>query len=93
MDSPENPSANRALFGRPGLDFFAIGWSVFSAGYLTAITFLPIPEENLRFADMFSGFLLGTVISSLIQYRYGSSVSSRVKDETIATQLPGGRNE
>ena len=69
------------------IDWFAVGWSTFAASYLTAITFLEIPKENIRFADMFSGFLLGTDICAMIQFRYGSSVSSRKKDETIAAQL------
>lgn len=81
MAENETPTPQRPI------DWFATGWSVFAGGYLTAITFLAIPKENIRFADMFSGFLLGTVISALIQFRYGSSVSSRKKDETIATQL------
>jgi hypothetical protein len=41
--------------------------------YNTAITFVPIPEKNLRFADTAQGFLLGTVIGMCMGYLTGGS--------------------
>jgi hypothetical protein len=65
--------------------YFAIFWSLFAAAYMVAITFLSVPEANVRFADMFSGFLLGTIIAAIMQYFFGSTVRNRGKDNTIAT--------
>lgn len=63
--------------------YFSWFWSGFSALYMLFVTFFPIPEKNLRFADMFSGFLLGTIIAGIITYFYGSTFASRGKDRTI----------
>jgi hypothetical protein len=59
---------------------FAIGWSLFGGVYMTAITFLEIPKENIRFADSFSGFLTGTIIATIIYFIFGTSRSSGAKD-------------
>ena len=64
--------------------WYAVFWSIFAAGYLLMITFFPVPEKNLRFADTTLGFLLGTIISQLLQFFYGSTVRNRGKDTTIA---------
>lgn len=41
--------------------------------YNFLVTFLPIPKENLRFADTAQGFFLGTLISAIVSYYTGSS--------------------
>lgn len=73
------------LFSKRFSYYFAIGWSVVTASYIGAITFGSIPETNVRFADTVLGFLLGTLIATIIQFFYGSSSSSRMKDEKIAS--------
>lgn len=65
--------------------WFAWAWSFIAAAYIFAITFIPIPEASVRFADTVLGFLLGTIIASILNYFYGSSKSSNNKDATIAT--------
>lgn len=60
---------------------FASCWSLFSIAYIFAITFMDIPKENVRFADTTLGFLLGTIIATIVQYFYGSSMGSKLKDE------------
>lgn len=45
--------------------------------YIFLITFVPIPEDNVRFADTALGFMLATVIASIIGYYYGNSFSGR----------------
>ncbi len=67
---------------------FAWFWSIFTASYLTLITFLTIPEANVRFADSALGFLLGTAVASAINYFFGSSMGSDKK-----TEMLGERNE
>lgn len=62
------------LFSKRFIYYFAIFWSVFAVLYLTGITFLEIPKENVRFADTTVGFLLGTIVATLIGFFYGNSI-------------------
>jgi ABC-type nitrate/sulfonate/bicarbonate transport system permease component len=62
----------------------AIFWSVVSAGFIFMITFGHIPEANVRFADTILGFMLGTVVSTIIGYYMGSNHGQQVKDELNA---------
>lgn len=54
----------------------AIMWSIFTFAYLTAITFTALPDANIRFADTALGFLLGTVVSSIIGFYYDSGIDT-----------------
>ena len=62
---------------------FTTFWSIASATYIAFITFVPIPEDNIRFADTILGFILGTAIASMFSYFYGSTSSSKNKDNII----------
>ena len=62
---------------------FAAAWSIFACGYIGAITFYPIPTGSERFADTILGFLLGTVIGSILNFFFGSSMGSKQKTEII----------
>lgn len=70
------------LFSKRFLYYFASGWSLFAMCYLAAITFLNIPEANIRVVDTVTGFLLGTLISAIIQFFFGSSHGSSEKNKT-----------
>ena len=61
---------------------FAIFWSTFAAVYIFKITFTDIPPESQRFADTILGFILGTVIASILQFFFGSSISSPAMSAT-----------
>lgn len=61
-------------FSKRFVYYFAIFWSTFSVIYLTGITFVEIPKENIRFADTIVGFLLGTIVATLIGFFYGNSI-------------------
>lgn len=71
------------LFSKRFVYYLAIFWSFCGALYIGFITFGNIPEDNVRFADTILGFLLGTIISQILQFFYGSSRSSQNKDETL----------
>jgi tetrahydromethanopterin S-methyltransferase subunit B len=58
-------------------------WSVFAAGYVGAITFGTIPADNIRFADTVLGFILGTIIATILNFFFGSSKSSKSKDDAL----------
>ena len=70
-------------FSKRFVYWLAICWSAFAACYIAAITFFTIPTDNIRFADTILGFLLGTIISTIVQFFFGSSKSSHAKDEVI----------
>jgi hypothetical protein len=62
--------------------YFFIGfWSILSSIYIGCITFVDIPDENIRFADTILGFVLGTMVASMFQFLLGSSLGSRAKDK------------
>lgn len=61
--------------------YLAAFWSIVAALYIGAITFMPIPEENVRFADTVLGFLLGTIVATIMNFFMGSSSGSKNKDE------------
>ena len=68
-------------FSKRFVYYFAIYWSLIASLYIGFITFAQIPQTSIRFADTILGFLLGTVITTVMQYFYGSSFGSRLKDE------------
>jgi len=63
--------------------YFAGFWSVAAVLYIAFITFGAIPEANVRFADTILGFILGTIIATIIQFFYGSSQGSKDKEEAL----------
>ena len=58
-------------------------WSVCAATYVGFITFSVIPESNVRFADTILGFILGTVIATMLNFWFGSSIGSKEKAEAL----------
>ena len=61
-------------FSKRFVYYFALFWSLFAVIYLTGITFIEIPKENIRFADTIVGFLLGTIIATMFGFFYGNSI-------------------
>jgi len=68
------------------LNLLAIVWSAFSMGYISAVTFWPVPEQSIRIVDTILGFILGTVVATVLNYYFGSSKSSADKNEIIKQQ-------
>ena len=58
-------------------------WSIAAAVYIGFITFSIIPEPNVRFADTILGFILGTVIATMLNFWFGSSIGSKDKAEAL----------
>lgn len=75
------------LFSKRFVYYFSIGWSLFGAAYISALTFVPIPKDNQRFADTIVGFLLATIIAAMFNFFYGSSRSSQQKDNTVSQAI------
>lgn len=74
-------------FSKRFVMYFAIGWSICAAIYIGCITFGTIPQQNVRFADTILGFVLGTLVSTIINFFYGSAHGSTDKQETIKEVL------
>ncbi len=51
--------------------------------YVFCITFISIPDKNAHIVDIVLGFISGTLISTIYNYYFGSSASSKSKDKTI----------
>ena len=81
--------SSRDFFGRNFVYLLGTYLIVAATVYVGFITFGKIPEANVRFADVCLGFILGTVISAVINFFLGSSKSSQTKDETISRVLHG----
>ncbi|NRA61198.1 MAG: hypothetical protein HRU25_09895 [Psychrobium sp.] len=68
-------------FSKHFVYYLAIFWSIFAVVYIACITFLTIPEESVRFADTILGFLLGTVIATMLNYFWGSNNSNEKRTD------------
>jgi len=68
------------------VNVLALIWTLFGAGYIVAVTFMYVPKENVRIVDTVTGFLLGTVLATILNYFFGSSKSSADKTEIIKQQ-------
>lgn len=82
------------LFAKRFIYYLAIFWSVGAAVYIGFITFGYIPEANVRFADTILGFLLGTLIATIMNFFYGSSRGSTSKGqvlEDVVAKVAGGK--
>ncbi len=69
-------------FSKRFVYILASSWSVFAMVYIAFITFGNIPEANVRFADTILGFLLGTIVATIINFFLGTS------DKQVEQQLP-----
>lgn len=63
--------------------YLATFWSLFSAAYIYLITFYSIPATSVRYSDTILGFLLGTVVSLVLNYFFGSSSGSAAKTQQL----------
>jgi hypothetical protein len=61
--------------------YFMGTWSLFAMVVIPCLIWVPIPETQMRFADAFQGFLLGTIVAGMFQFLLGSSLGSRNKDK------------
>jgi hypothetical protein len=77
------------LFSKRFVYYLASFWSVVSAAYVGAVTFVPIPKGNERVLDTVLGFLLGTIVATIINYFMGSSSGSAAKNEILLCNAGG----
>lgn len=70
-------------FSKHYVYYLATGLLLFTGLYIFWITFGTIPVANQRFADTILGFLLGTVISTIVYFFFGTSKANKDKDIAI----------
>ncbi|MBE4471831.1 hypothetical protein HJ009_22575 [Vibrio parahaemolyticus] len=73
-------------FAKRFVYYLAAFWSVVATVYLMCITFVQIPEASVRFADTILGFVLGTVIASIIGFFFGSSAVTNEQHEQMSAR-------
>ena len=56
---------------------------VFAFGYLAAVTFFNMPGPGAEHSKTIVGFLLGTVVGTILQYNWGSSKGSKDKTDAL----------
>lgn len=79
--------AQSDVFSKRFVYYFAAFWSFASCLYIGFITFGDIPMANIRFADTILGFLLGTVVATILNFFYGTSKSSQDKTDKMAEMV------
>lgn len=70
-------------FSKRYIYYLASAWSIFAMVYIPCITFCSVPDNSIRFADTILGFLLGTVIASILTFFFGSSYGSKDKTDAL----------
>jgi hypothetical protein len=78
-------------FSKRFVMYLATFWSLTAVAYIFLITFTNIPELNVRFADTILGFLLGTVVATILNFFLGSSAGSKEKTEALTAELKHDR--
>ena len=71
------------IFSKRFVLYLAAFWSISAVAYIGFVTFGHIPGENTRFADTILGFLLGTVVGTILNFFFGSSKSSKDKTDAL----------
>ncbi|MEM5546959.1 hypothetical protein [Pseudoalteromonas fuliginea] len=68
-------------FSKRFIYYYAWFWSVATVIYIGCITFLSIPDTATRFADTILGFILGTVVASILNFFFGNSRDNSRRNE------------
>lgn len=75
------------LFAKRYVYYLSSFWSLFAAVYIGVVTIIDIPQQNLRFVDTVLGFMLGTIVATIIQFFFGSSKGSKDAADKIHEML------
>ena len=71
--SDARASMNKTTVNRYFVHGMTAFWTIIAAALIFGLAFFEIPEANVRFADTIIGFVLGTIIATMMGFYYGSS--------------------
>lgn len=71
----------------------AVGMLIYSCVFLCMIVWVPIPEPQNRYVDYILGFLTGTVVTTVINYFYGTSSKTEKQDALISDKHETKNND
>ncbi len=74
------------------LFWFCVGVTGYGMAFLTALVYLPIPKDNIRFADVILGFITGSLISGAIAFLLGGSAPVKKSSTSSGDQIQDGDN-
>jgi uncharacterized membrane protein len=57
--------------------YLAAFFTIAALLYMTAITFFAVPKENVNNANIILGFLISTVLATIIGFYFGTSEESK----------------
>ena len=83
MQTQISTSDNSTKLSKNYVYILASFWSLVSAIYFFAVTFIK-DVANAEFANIILGFLLGTAVSAIIGFFFGSSEGSKTKDKLLS---------
>jgi hypothetical protein len=61
------------------LYWFCVGIVTYGMIFLTALVWMPIPKENIRFADVILGFITGSLVTGAIGFLLGGTAPTAKK--------------
>jgi hypothetical protein len=64
-------------FSKRFIYIYSYGITAFACIYFMLVTFIELPEGSQHFADIILGFLLGTAISAIVNFFFGTSDSEK----------------
>lgn len=65
----------------------------FSCLFLCAIIWLPIPEQQLRYVDYVLGFISGTIVTTIMNFFFGSTASKSDHSAETPAESPAEKQE
>lgn len=77
------------VFSKRFVYYLATFWSVVGASYMFCATYIKVENEHVM--DIILGFLLGTIVATIITFFFGSSKGSKDSNKQLAEIFKNGK--
>lgn len=67
------------------LYWFCVGLTAYGLLFLAALVWIPIPADNVRFADVILGFITGSLVMAAISFLLGGNAPTPKKSPDPGT--------